>query len=228
MCPPKQCCCCDIYQGVRIWSIVFIALSAIYGVIMIVLAGILTAWCEDPNISLSSTEQQNYYDTCYGDDAMAKIASGEAPDESDYLYKQTAMWMTVGAIVSFIEMGVNIFGCISISNFNASNIKVYWIIVAVFAGLEFLAQLLSLNVLGGVIGLAFSIWWIVAVKSLGDQIANGTITRENPTGAPAVATGIQMAAVPAQAVAVPAQAMVVPAQAVAVVKPEAPLQGPSA
>ena len=82
----------------------------------------------------------------------------------------------------------------------------------------------------GPVGLG--LWYAWAAHSLGTQIMQGIITRENPNGSPQAQvmtiqqpTAIPVQAVPVQAQAVPVQATAVPVQAVA--QPtKAPGQGP--
>jgi hypothetical protein len=46
MCPPRQCCCCDLYQGVKIWTIVFIVLSVLGAAGSFLFAAWITGFCE--------------------------------------------------------------------------------------------------------------------------------------------------------------------------------------
>ena len=46
MCPPRQCCCCDLYQGVKIWTIVFIVLSVLGAAGSFLIAAWITGFCE--------------------------------------------------------------------------------------------------------------------------------------------------------------------------------------
>lgn len=217
MCPPRQCCCCDIYQGVRTWCIVFIILSAVFAVGSFAGAGAVTAYCED-----SDDWNEDKFQFCFGDDFWETVMRGEQVDEDDYQYKQIALALIVSGIVNVINLGVCIFGFCAVNNFHARNIKYFWIVEAILAGLNLINGLRTPDqYLGAMITFGLSMWWVVAVKSLGDQIQQGIITRENPLGNMGAATGIQMQpVVQPQGVPIVAQATVVTAQATAV-----PVQG---
>ena len=78
MCPPAQCCCCRIYEGVKTWTIVFIILGSLGVVGRIGLAAWAGSFCTDENIDLA--EALDRLEFCYGDEEWwADALAGEEP-----------------------------------------------------------------------------------------------------------------------------------------------------
>jgi hypothetical protein len=198
MCPPSRCCCCNLYQGVRSWSIVFIVLSAIGSLGNFIFAVGLTAYCEDSANLVK--DGQDFVDMCYGDDAAAKIRHGKQLGDDDLQYKDTANGLRFSAILALIYMCIAIFGFCAVNKFDAAKTNLYCIMSVVIAGLQAIAGFaFGRNYGGAMIQLLLNLWWCFALKSLADQLRSGQITRENPTGLGGEhATGIQMHAVQMQ------------------------------
>eukprot|EP01043_Picozoa_sp_COSAG02_P007270 COSAG02_NODE_215_length_28614_cov_43.077047_19_plen_269_part_00 len=142
-----------------------------------------------------------------------------------------------GAAGYLIGAGVAAWGLMAIRAFNGPKIKrfgVTWATMCVISG--FFSILRGETLFNVGIALGLNLWLAHAAVSLGNQVAEGTITAQNPTGLPPTASAwpqsghpgqampiqtMPVQRVPLEAMAVPVQAVAVPVQAVAVaVQPE--------
>lgn len=93
MCPPRQCCCCLIYQGVKIWTIVFICLNALGCVGMLGLHfGFSEFWCGLPENDLCRDTGSDCCANVYGNDwqeaEAASCVAGYEPTTQPISYDE--------------------------------------------------------------------------------------------------------------------------------------------
>ena len=210
MCPPAQCCCCRIYEGVKTWTIVFIVLGSLGVVGRIGLAAWAGSFCTDENIDLG--EALDRAEFCHGDEEWwVDALAGEEPTSR---YEILQQHQYVGAAVGAAVVVVHVCGLKAVQQFQADGIRKFWQQAFALSIVNWLVDVVYMarandysNIVGFAIGVGLTIWWVYAIKALGDQVASGSITAANPMGGGA--QGIQMQGVPMQAQPVMATATVV-------------------
>jgi membrane associated rhomboid family serine protease len=106
---------------------------------------------------------------------------GDPPekDPDDYPYKRVAAASVIGGVIQLTYLGLHIFGLTAVVSFHPRNCRVYWIVEAVLAVITCLNSLIiGRNYFGAVVGLGFSVWWVIAIKSLADRKQLLTLTHQ--------------------------------------------------
>ena len=100
--------------------------------------------------------------------------------ESDIETAQTGM--LIAAIIAFIRLCVDIFGCRAVKNYNAANTGHYWKITLLFALLGLIGPLMSSAseyagplVVQAIVVLLLNLWWVFAIRAVATQLGDGTL-----------------------------------------------------
>mmetsp|Transcript_9832 Transcript_9832/g.26738 ORF Transcript_9832/g.26738 Transcript_9832/m.26738 type:complete len:330 (-) Transcript_9832:423-1412(-) len=159
-CPPEQCCCCPIYEGVRVWTIIIIVLHG-----LALLNAVFT-------LALSST-----LDLCGScdDDLRGAVLAGLSLSLVVSLAQVIITAYGLRAIHKFLAGELLLFARVEIA---VVVLQLIFFALSVGADSTELVGVVAVitNVL---IGLALAGWYIYALFSLQEQIASGKIMGEN-------------------------------------------------